>query len=389
MDYSLMRNFIILSLLVAFPSTAHAAVDFQKEILPIFEANCIGCHGSEKAMGKLKLDSADGIQAKLADDAHLLVAGDHQKSELYERLVLPADDKKRMPKGADPLDQASIDLIAAWIKEGAVLTAATALPVEASAEAPKQPEPEKEARPQWESLPLPKVPAASLETVEQLVAAGAQVMPLYAESNLLDVSFALSPHPPTDDTLKLLADVAEQVFILNLKNAKVSDDGWDVLAELKNLSALNVQNSSFSDSAARHLEGLTRLETLNLYGTNVTDAVLEPLRAVPRLRKLYLWKTHVTYDAVLALEKEKPGMEWNLGWDHPVIARHRLEKQKAEFTELLKNTEAETARLKIDLKIAEEAHVTTQQRLKEVEESLEKLIKVKDDDGNKDKSVGQ
>jgi mono/diheme cytochrome c family protein len=372
-DYTLMKKSVILLTFMMFSSAAQAAVDFEKEILPIFEANCIGCHGAEKAMGKLKLDSAEGVKAKLADEAHLLVAGDPDKSELYERLVLPADSKKRMPKGADPLDQKSIDLIAAWIKEGATLTV-TAAVAPATEPAPEQSQPAEETKPQWEELPLPEVAAAPQDAIDKLIAAGAQVLPLYAESHLLDVSFALSPQPPTDDTLKLLDAVASQVFVLNLKNAKASEAGWGVFAKLSNLSALNVQGSSFTDAAAQYLAGLPRLETLNLYGTNVTDAVLEPLKSLPRLRKLYLWKTGVTYDAVLALEKEKPGLEWNLGWDHPVIARQRLEKQKAEFAELLKKSEADTARLKTDLKVAEEAHTAAQKRLQEVEEDLKKLV---------------
>jgi hypothetical protein len=205
------------------------------------------------------------------------------------------------------------------------------------------------------------------------MAAGAQVLPLYAESNLLDVSFALSPSAPTDDALKVLADVAPQVFILNLKNAQASDAGWSELATLSNLAALNVQGSSFSDAAATYLAGLERLETLNLYDTQVTDAVLQPLKQLKHLRKLYLWKTKVTYDAVIALEKENPGIEWNLGWDHPEIARKRLEGQKSQFAELVKQSEAEAARLKTELQVADEAHKTAVERLKEVEESLAKL----------------
>ena len=40
--------------------------------------------------------------------------------------MLPADDKKRMPKGGDPLAKEKIELIARWIKEGAVLPAVVA-----------------------------------------------------------------------------------------------------------------------------------------------------------------------------------------------------------------------------------------------------------------------
>ena len=358
------------------------AVDFEKEILPIFEAHCVSCHGPDKALAKLRLDSADSIKAKIADDEHLLTTGDPDNSELYTRLVLPVDDKRRMPKGADPLDQKSIDLIGAWIKEGSVFVAAAPLTEQASSAAPAteaavpatSEHPSQEPQLTLEPLPLPVVSAPAPEVLDQLVAAGAQVLPLYAESNLVDVSFALAPQPPTDTTVAILSGIAEQVYVLNLKNAKISENGWNVLAELKNLSAINVQGSSFTDSAAHYLMGLERLESVNLYETGVTDAVLDPLKAIPRLRKLYLWKTQVTYDAVVAIGKERPGLEWNLGWNHPVIARKRLEQQIAEFAELLKKSEAETARLKSDLKVAEEAHTTNQTRLREVEEELAKLV---------------
>ena len=61
-------------------------------------------------------------------DKDLIVAGDPEKSELYQRLVLPAGDKKLMPKGGDPLPKDKIELIAKWIKEGAVLPAVAAWP---------------------------------------------------------------------------------------------------------------------------------------------------------------------------------------------------------------------------------------------------------------------
>ncbi len=366
----------LFTILVLFATTPACAVDFQKEILPIFEANCVKCHNAEKAMGKLKLNSAEGIQEKWSDDDHLLVKGDPAKSELYERLVLPADNKKRMPKGGEALDKASIDLIAAWIKEGAVLTVASAPPATEAVETAAEPAaetPSTPAVPELEPLSLPEVHAASQEAIDRLIAAGGKVMNLYSGSNLLEVTFVLAPQPPTDDTLKLLADVAPQVVMLNLKNAQATDEGWSVLAKLPNLTVLNVQNSSFSDAATKNLVGLERLESLNLYGTPVTDAALEPLRGLKRLRKLYVWKTHVTYNGVVALEKEMPGLEWNLGWDHPEVARQRLVTQQTEFTELLKKAAADAERLKADLKVAEEAHVTAEKRLKEVEESLSKL----------------
>jgi hypothetical protein len=173
------------------------------------------------------------------------------------------------------------------------------------------------------------------------------------------------------------------VYSLNLKNAKVSDAGWSVLSKFKNLNHLDLHGSTFSDNAATNLAGLPRLESLNLYETDVTDGVLEPLKTLPRLQKLYLWKTNVTLGAATALGKEKPTLEWNLGWDHPEIARTRLEKQKTEFTELSKKADEDVAKLKIDLEVAEKAAGTAKARLKEVDESLAKLL------GNTEKAAEQ
>ncbi|TWU27452.1 c-type cytochrome domain-containing protein [Bythopirellula polymerisocia] len=367
----------LLTLLVTSPHV-RAAVDYEKQIQPIFTAHCTKCHGEKKALGKLRLQSAEAIQEKLADDEHLIVAGDPESSELYERLVLPADNKKRMPKGSDPLDQAEIDLVSLWIKEGASFGKSaekTSPPTEEAAtveEATTAPE----VKPQplkIEPLPLPEVEPASEEAIDRLRSVGAQVMPLFAKSNLLDVSFALSSEPANDDALATLAEVGPQVFSLNLRGAQATDKGWSEIAKLTNLTTLSAENSNFPDDAAQYLSGLDRLESLNLYGTTVSDGVLDPLRGLKRLQKIYLWKTKVSYDGAVSLEKDLPGIEWNLGWDHPVVARKRLEQQQVEFTADVKTKQEQTARLQTDLKVAEEAQAAAEKRLQEVDEALKKL----------------
>ena len=46
----------------------------------------------------MRLHTAAALKEKWDADKELIVAGKPEKSELYKRLVLPADDKKRMPK---------------------------------------------------------------------------------------------------------------------------------------------------------------------------------------------------------------------------------------------------------------------------------------------------
>src|SRR3972149_6358471 len=92
-----------LSIFTAARASAEDKVDFQTQIQPIFLQNCSKCHGEKMAAGKMRLNTSAGLKEKWDADKELLVAGDPEKSELYQRLVLPADHKKRMPKKAEPL----------------------------------------------------------------------------------------------------------------------------------------------------------------------------------------------------------------------------------------------------------------------------------------------
>src|SRR6185436_20140909 len=110
------RHMFILSAVIligaAKSGLADDKVDYEKQIQPIFIESCGKCHGKEKASGKMRLNTAAGLKEKWDADKKLIVAGEPEKSELYERLVLPAADKKRMPKGGDPLPKEKIELIA-------------------------------------------------------------------------------------------------------------------------------------------------------------------------------------------------------------------------------------------------------------------------------------
>ncbi len=97
-------------------ATAAQAVDFQRDVLPIFEANCFKCHGEEKTRGDLRLDSPaafvrEGMPAVFAP-------GDPDDSLMIELITLPEDDDDRMPSKGDPLTAEQIAVIETWIQEG-------------------------------------------------------------------------------------------------------------------------------------------------------------------------------------------------------------------------------------------------------------------------------
>jgi mono/diheme cytochrome c family protein len=337
-----------------------ADVDFTKQIQPIFAEHCYSCHGEKKKLGKLRLHTVAAIQEKASADEEWLVAGKPDESELFERLVLPADHKKRMPKKADPLPKEKIDLIRQWIEQGAVLAATAAVVDRAKPEPPAE-------------LPLPEVAAADPAAIERVVAAGGKVMQLYAGSPLLQITYAMNDKQAGDANLAPLADVAEQVYSLDLSGSNVSEGGMAILGTLKNLSSLHLENSQATDAGLAHVTSLERLQYLNVYGTAVTDAGMASLEGLKHLRKLYLWKTTVSYDVAMALEKKIPGLQVNLGFDHPVIARQRLTKEVEQAKKHTEEANADEAKLKGELEAATKAKQAAQERLDEVQKELKSL----------------
>jgi hypothetical protein len=109
-----------LVLLAALPAqeSAPAKVDFIRDIQPIFKAACLKCHGAEKPKGQFRLDSRlHAFKGGIAGKAILPGKG---SESLLIKLLLESDPEERMPRKAEPLSKAQIDLLRAWIDQGAV-----------------------------------------------------------------------------------------------------------------------------------------------------------------------------------------------------------------------------------------------------------------------------
>src|SRR5436190_21521378 len=93
-------------------------VDFVRDIQPIFKASCLECHGAKKPKGQFRLDSkALAMKGGVAGKA--ILPGKAAESPLVQILLL-SDPDERMPRKASPLTKAQIELIRAWIDQGAV-----------------------------------------------------------------------------------------------------------------------------------------------------------------------------------------------------------------------------------------------------------------------------
>ena len=102
------------------PQTVAARKTYYSEkIVPLFEAKCVSCHGSQKVKGKLRLDSYEAIM-KGGEDGSIVTPWVVSKSELYRRVILPPEDDEAMPGGGKPpLKPEEIKIIERWISAGA------------------------------------------------------------------------------------------------------------------------------------------------------------------------------------------------------------------------------------------------------------------------------
>jgi hypothetical protein len=323
----------------------------------------------------MRLHTAAALKEKWDADKDLIVAGEPEKSELYQRLTLPADDKKRMPQKADPLPKDVIDLVGRWIREGATLVVAAAATEPPAAEKPAEAAAasEKKEEAKADELPLPKVAAAPQEAIDKLTAAGAQVLPLFADSSLLTVSFAHRSEPAGDAEIALVAGIGEQVYSLNLADSKPTDAGLAPLAGLKNLAALHLERSTVTDAGLAHVAGLANLQYLNLYGTSISDEGLKHLAGLKHLRRLYLWQTKVSYDTAMAMEKGIPGLMVNLGYNHPMVMRIRLTKELEVVKKQVEEAKAEEAKAQQQLEGAKKNAEAVGARLAEIEKQIKEL----------------
>jgi Protein of unknown function (DUF1553)/Protein of unknown function (DUF1549)/Planctomycete cytochrome C len=93
--------------------TAAEVAFFEKDVLPLLEANCFKCHG-EKARGGLRLTSREAILK--GGDTGPVISLEKPETSLLLRALQHRDDLKMPPKGK--LAQRDIDTITRWVKAG-------------------------------------------------------------------------------------------------------------------------------------------------------------------------------------------------------------------------------------------------------------------------------
>lgn len=98
---------------------ATATVSYYKQIRPIFQERCQGCHQPAKRQGGFAMTSLADMQKGGDSETPAFVPGKPGESFLISQLLPEGANPPAMPKNSDPLKPDQIELIKRWVAEGA------------------------------------------------------------------------------------------------------------------------------------------------------------------------------------------------------------------------------------------------------------------------------
>ena len=289
------------------------AVIYTSLVRPVLDARCISCHGPNKAEGRLRLDSPDGLRAG-GESGAAVAPGRPDDSEIVRRTWLPPSHGDAMPPaGHRPLTASEAALLRWWVEQGASFDQ-----IVADAEMPASVQPIVESvlgpiEPGTPAILAVRVPPAEPSAIAALERLGARVKPIGSTTALLDVECSGAGASFGDEQLQAVAALAPQVTWLGLAGTAVTDQGLATVGTLPHLTRLRLERTRVTDAGLPRLASLQRLEYLNLYGTGVTDAGIESLEPLASLRHVYLWQTGVTVAGVERLRALLPRLTIDTG----------------------------------------------------------------------------
>ena len=124
-------------------------VDFARDIRPLFNKHCVGCHGGVKRAAKISFIYRDVVVAINAADEKPIHPGDPENSELIRRITTTDEDDRMPPAEHGPrLSEREISLFREWIRQGAPWKEHWAWQQPASPPVPKV------SKPKWIRQPL-------------------------------------------------------------------------------------------------------------------------------------------------------------------------------------------------------------------------------------------
>lgn len=306
------RDFLWAPLRPAPAPVTEATPLFDAAVAPILEQRCTGCHNERKAKGGLIMTSAEAL-LKGGKNGALWTGGAPDSSLLMKRLLLPPDHEEHMPPTGKPqLTDAEIQLLHAWIADGA------------DRQRPLGDYPSQDtlrqlaerllgARLQQNAGPVYDFPPAPAATIQRLNSPFRAVTPVASGSPALQaVLFVREAYQSS--SLTDLLEVKNQLVSLNLSNLPISDKDLATIAKFRELRNLVLNGTSVTGTGLSDLQACTQLQSLALAGTNLDTSRFPDLTQFSSLQKLYLWDTPFSSAQIKELAHRYPHIEFSTGY---------------------------------------------------------------------------
>jgi mono/diheme cytochrome c family protein len=100
-------------------ATQEKAVSYYKDIRPVFQANCQGCHQPAKPKGGYVMTDFKKLLAGGEKDGVAVIPGTLELGSLIQQIT-PTNGSAEMPKNKPPLSESEIQLVRKWIAQGAI-----------------------------------------------------------------------------------------------------------------------------------------------------------------------------------------------------------------------------------------------------------------------------
>ena len=151
-----MRTICLLLAFVGAAILCRAQVDFTRDVAPLLQSRCAGCHGAHQQMGGLRLDSREA--ALLGGYSGPAIRPGNSVESTLIQMVSSHDPKRFMPLSGPRLTSSAVDILRAWIDQGAAWPAPLTTETQASPRVPSKPI-------HWSFQPVarPGVPAVRTE----------------------------------------------------------------------------------------------------------------------------------------------------------------------------------------------------------------------------------
>jgi len=307
-------------LAVEIPKDPNQVLAYKHIIEPVLQQKCFSCHNNEKQKGNLRMDLKD-LFLKGGKHGKVLISGQAEKSEIFKRVILPAENEEHMPpKGKVPLSEEEIALLKWWIDQGADFNKKV-LDIPAEENIKKtlaiyiggaQSNTSKKESEVFNS----KIAPPDNNKINELRRSGLIITPLLNGGHFLEVSF-VNAGSKANELIPSLVSFEKQIVWLKLGFSNISDQQMINISKLKNVVRLGLEHTNISDVGLKGIKNFKYLEYLNLYGTNVTDEGLKQLEGLKNLQNLYVWQTNVTENGIIELKKKIPKLEVDFGWKEP------------------------------------------------------------------------